>query len=154
MEDNIGLFKILVVVLVVGYQIVKALQKKAAGTATPGPVATEQSQDPPPQPTTSPWGQESPQRQAQTETMRERIRTLVLGRAEAPSPVPVAAVVRPPEAPPALEAPTAALSGSRANVPLVVPQIRELLLSQVVLGRPLGLRGLGLTRRSPADLRP
>jgi hypothetical protein len=157
MDDGIGLFKLLVVLGIVGYQIVKALRKKSAearsreestGPATePESPSDDDTWKPEPvrsAPLPAPIGREA-------ESVRERIRTLILGRESAlesaapaaPKPTPVAAAETPMAAP---------VSVPERNLvpPAKAPAIRDMILSQVVLAPPPGLRGTRWARRSGA----
>jgi len=140
MHDSVNLFKILIVVLVVVYQGVQALRKRAKAQTAPVPQAPSYEPEP-------------PSREKQDAV--ERIRTLVLGRS-APMPVPIVT-------PPASDssAPAAVVSMNTAEPirslePAAVqgiPSLRELVLAQVVLSPPPGARGGRQTRRSPLELR-
>lgn len=140
MHDPFTLFKILIVVLVVVYQGVQALRKKAK--ARTGPVPQAPSYEPEPA---------RPERQDAV----ERIRTLVLGRATPPSaPVAVPSV-------PDVPAPAAVVSMNpaepiRSLEPATtqgIPSLRDLVLAQVILSPPPGARGGRPARRSPLELR-
>ena len=141
MHDPFTLFKILIVVLVVVYQGVQALRKRAKAptepTVPPAP-AYEPVQEP-----------ESKRGEAM-----ERIRTLVLGRAStsAPAGVPTSSESTAPAAVVSMNTaePIHSLEpGSTQGV----PSLRDLVLAQVILSPPPGSRAGRRESRSPLELR-
>lgn len=155
MDDGVGLFKILVVVLAVVYQLFKTFRKKAAGAARESADPTPDSVDPAddewqPEPIPSPKAET-----ARRDDFRERIRTLVLGGGNAP------AATAPAPAPRSI--PAADLAQTTAPVETTVsrpppggsgaPSLRDLVVSQAILSAPPGLRGSPWARR-PGATRP
>ena len=142
MHDSAALFKILIVVLVVVYQGVQALRKRAKTPKAEAPRIPDYEPAP-----------SVPKRE---ETM-DRLRTLVLGRA-APIPPP----------PPVAAAPASEISGPAVVVSMNtaepirslesagdqgIPSLRDLVLAQVILSPPPGSRGGRPPKRSPLELR-
>ena len=141
MHDPFTLFKILIVVLVVVYQGVQALRKRAkAQPEAPVPSAPRYEPEPVPE-------------SRRSEAM-ERIRTLVLGQATTPAP----AVAPPTEAQsgPATvvsmntSAPIDSLEPSPAQG---IPTLRDLVLAQIILTPPPGSNGARGPGRSPLEIR-
>jgi hypothetical protein len=140
-HDSVTLFKILIVVLVVVYQGVQAMRKKAkAQPQDPVPSVPSYEPEPP-----------APKRE---DTM-ERIRTLVLGRATAPPPL----IVAPPVSDNSVPAVVVSMNTAepiRSLEPAAaqgIPSLRDLILAQVILSPPPGSRPGRQTGRSPLEFR-
>jgi hypothetical protein len=139
-HDPFTLFKILIVVLVVVYQGVQALRKRAKAASEPTV---------PPAPTYEPEPEPEPER----EEARERIRTLVMGRA---APASIAAAPVSDTAMPAVVVSMNTAEPIRSLEPgaaLGVPTLRDLVLAQVILSPPPGSRAGRRESRSPLELR-
>jgi len=150
MHDSVGLFKILILVAVVGYQVVKAWRKKATSQAAqPVPSVPAQREpenswwEPPPEPfpEPAPVSESAPVRESPAATAPE------------PRIKPVFAA-----APPIAYKPISALSEIPTDPTprppaTTLPELRDLVLAQVILSPPPGLRGGDRGGRSPLELR-
>ncbi|HXP90814.1 MAG TPA: hypothetical protein VN931_07805 [Fibrobacteria bacterium] len=150
MHDSVGLFKILVLVAVVGYQVVKAWRKKAK-TQDPrpaGPVATES------QPENS-WWEPRPEPVLESQPVPEPLPSRETGSETVPIPAIRRGIG---STPPIAYKPISALSEIPADptprLPeTILPELRDLVLAQVILSPPPGLRGGSRGGRSPLELR-
>lgn len=142
MHDPVTLFKVLIVLLVVVYQGVQALRKKAKAQPKPDvPKIPGYESEPEPDP-------------ARQDGAMERIRTLVLGQA----PTAATAIAPSPAVPstPAVVVSQTAADPIRSLEPPAaqgIPSLRNLVLAQVILSPPPGARGGNQTGRSPLEFR-
>jgi len=150
MHDSVGLFKILILVAVVGYQVVKAWRKNATVQAPrpAGPIATES------QPENS-WWEPRPDPVLEPAPVSEAAPFLETASETVPNPAIRRGIG---SAPPVAYKPISALSEiptdpTPRHPATILPELRELVLAQVILSPPPGLRGGNRGGRSPLELR-
>jgi hypothetical protein len=149
-HDSVGLFKILILVGVVGYQVLKAWRKKATIQAPQpaGPVAAESQPEnswwePRPEPVLGPetLSEPPPLREPPSQTSPTPVVGRVFASALSMAYKPISALSEIPVDP-------------TPRTPVtVLPELRDLVLAQVILSPPPGLRGGNRGGRSPLELR-
>jgi len=153
-HDSTGLFNLLIVAVAVGYQVLKIWRKKST-TQAPQPVRTPLPRDEPetpwwePEPT--PVVEPTPAEEAAPLPKTTLARKTSLELKDVPAEAPTS------ERPPAYK-PIAALSeiptDPTPRAPATeLPALRNLVLAQVVLSPPPGLRGGMRAGRSPLEIR-
>lgn len=139
MHDPFPLFKVLIVVLVVLYQGVQALRKRAG---RPEPETRSSEEEFPPEDDSPSFPYPAPSQTDPEIPLQAKITPAQTSTAPSAATARSVAQANPPSNP----SPAAGLSRRSS---LVVPALRDMVLSQVVLAPPPGLRGKPRGRAAP-----